>query len=229
MAVEVETEFDNDANLNDRCRCSADAHMLCYVTLYVIHAVQVETEFDNDADVRVLLLVHDTRPPFLDKRFLLTKQTGGAAGKRMCGFVQVGMYSEDKEKRGCLPQPCGREAGGWEAGVCFWAGCRADVGSFAQMRRVHLSALCIWLFCLSSQPSIPLLSSMPASASSSYCHASSKAPCYSQFSILMPAGPVLPLKDPTSDMAVISRQGSKLVKEVGGRLVQEPGGNFMRS
>ncbi len=37
---------------------------------------QVETEFDNDADVRVLLLVHDTRPPFLDKRFLFTKQLG---------------------------------------------------------------------------------------------------------------------------------------------------------
>ena len=28
------------------------------------------------------------------------------------------------------------------------------------------------------------------------------------------AEPVLPLKDPTSDMAVIARQGSKLVKEV---------------
>ena len=29
-----------------------------------------------------------------------------------------------------------------------------------------------------------------------------------------PAGPVLPLKDPTSDMAVIARNGSKLVRDV---------------
>ena len=29
-----------------------------------------------------------------------------------------------------------------------------------------------------------------------------------------PAGPVLPLKDPTSDMAVIARSGSRLVREV---------------
>lgn len=33
-------------------------------------------DFDNDADVRVLLLVHDTKPPFLDGRFLFTKQKG---------------------------------------------------------------------------------------------------------------------------------------------------------
>ena len=65
--------------------------------------MQVDTDFDNDADARVVLLVHDASPPFLDGRQVFTKQ----------------------------------------------------------------------------------------------------------------AEPVLPLKDPTSDMAVIARQGSKLVKEVG--------------
>jgi len=35
-----------------------------------------DLDFDNDADVRVLLLVHDTKPPFLDGRFLFTKQKG---------------------------------------------------------------------------------------------------------------------------------------------------------
>ncbi len=37
---------------------------------------QVEMDFDNDADVRVMLLVHDTKPPFIDGRVLYTKQTG---------------------------------------------------------------------------------------------------------------------------------------------------------
>jgi hypothetical protein len=37
---------------------------------------EVDTDFDHDSDVRVLLLVHDTKPPFLDGRFLFTKQRG---------------------------------------------------------------------------------------------------------------------------------------------------------
>lgn len=37
-------------------------------------AVQVDTDFSNDADVRTMLLVHDTRPPFLDGRVIFTKQ-----------------------------------------------------------------------------------------------------------------------------------------------------------
>ena len=69
--------------------------------------LQVDTDFDNDADARVVLLVHDAAPPFLDGRQVFTKQ----------------------------------------------------------------------------------------------------------------ADPVLPLKDPTSDMAVIARQGSKLVKEVSSLLL----------
>lgn len=39
-----------------------------------VHHAQVETDFTNDDDVRVLLLVHDTRPPFLDGRVIFTKQ-----------------------------------------------------------------------------------------------------------------------------------------------------------
>ena len=37
-------------------------------------AMQVDTDFSNDADVRTMLLVHDTRPPFLDGRVIFTKQ-----------------------------------------------------------------------------------------------------------------------------------------------------------
>lgn len=36
--------------------------------------MQVDTDFSNDLDVRVMLLVHDTRPPFLDGRVIFTKQ-----------------------------------------------------------------------------------------------------------------------------------------------------------
>lgn len=36
--------------------------------------VQVDTDFTNDLDVRTMLLVHDTRPPFLDGRVIFTKQ-----------------------------------------------------------------------------------------------------------------------------------------------------------
>lgn len=35
----------------------------------------METDFENDNDVRVVLLVHDTRPPFLDGRYIFTKQS----------------------------------------------------------------------------------------------------------------------------------------------------------
>ena len=38
-------------------------------------ALQVDTDFENDNDVRVVLLVHDTRPPFLDGRYVFTKQS----------------------------------------------------------------------------------------------------------------------------------------------------------
>ncbi|KAL4525772.1 hypothetical protein Ndes2437A_g04207 [Nannochloris sp. 'desiccata'] len=46
------------------------------MTSGVVRAREVDNDFDNDSDVRVLLLVHDTRPPFLDGRFLFTKQKG---------------------------------------------------------------------------------------------------------------------------------------------------------
>ena len=42
----------------------------------VVRMREVDTDFDHDSDVRVLLLVHDTKPPFLDGRFLFTKQRG---------------------------------------------------------------------------------------------------------------------------------------------------------
>ena len=35
---------------------------------------QVDTDFTNDDDVRAILIVHDTRPPFLDGRVTYTKQ-----------------------------------------------------------------------------------------------------------------------------------------------------------
>lgn len=37
-------------------------------------AAQVDTDFTNDDDVRVILIVHDTKPPFLDGRTVFTKQ-----------------------------------------------------------------------------------------------------------------------------------------------------------
>ena len=36
--------------------------------------LQVDTDFDNDNDARVVLLVHDAAPPFLDGRQVFTKQ-----------------------------------------------------------------------------------------------------------------------------------------------------------
>lgn len=35
---------------------------------------QVDTDFSNDNDVRAILIVHDTKPPFLDGRVSYTKQ-----------------------------------------------------------------------------------------------------------------------------------------------------------
>ena len=46
------------------------------MTSGVVQAREADLDFDNDSDVRVILLVHDTRPPFLDGRFLFTKQKG---------------------------------------------------------------------------------------------------------------------------------------------------------
>ncbi|KAK9816661.1 hypothetical protein WJX72_003431 [[Myrmecia] bisecta] len=40
----------------------------------VVRAREVDIDFDNDDDTRVLLLVHDPRPPFLDAKYVLTKQ-----------------------------------------------------------------------------------------------------------------------------------------------------------
>mmetsp|Transcript_29689 Transcript_29689/g.83695 ORF Transcript_29689/g.83695 Transcript_29689/m.83695 type:complete len:1298 (+) Transcript_29689:152-4045(+) len=37
---------------------------------------EVNLDFDNDSDVKTVLLVHDTKPPFLDGRVIFTKQTG---------------------------------------------------------------------------------------------------------------------------------------------------------
>ncbi len=38
-------------------------------------SLQVETDFSNDNDVRAVLIVHDTKPPFLDGRVSFTKQS----------------------------------------------------------------------------------------------------------------------------------------------------------
>ena len=37
--------------------------------------MQENLDFDNDDDNRVILLVHDTHPPFLDGRYVFTKQS----------------------------------------------------------------------------------------------------------------------------------------------------------
>eukprot|EP00890_Picochlorum_soloecismus_P002226 jgi/Picsp_1/3003/NSC_01225-R1_pre-mrna-splicing factor atp-dependent rna helicase prp16-like len=46
------------------------------LTSGVVNPLEVDLDMSHDNDVRVLLLVHDTRPPFLDGRFLFTKQKG---------------------------------------------------------------------------------------------------------------------------------------------------------
>lgn len=130
----------------------------------MVRAREVDTDFDNDSDVRVLLLVHDTKPPFLDGRFLFTKQKGERAGaaviRRRCSeakhLISNHLYQACLTK-GSDPEGC---AGASQA---------------------------------SASPPLPDLPPPPLPHS---------------------AGPVLPLKDSTSDMAVIARQGSKLVKEV---------------
>ncbi|KAI8103676.1 hypothetical protein M9435_005010 [Picochlorum sp. BPE23] len=46
------------------------------LTSGVVNPLEVDLDMTHDGDSRVLLLVHDTRPPFLDGRFLFTKQKG---------------------------------------------------------------------------------------------------------------------------------------------------------
>ena len=46
------------------------------LTSGVVNPLEVDLDMNHDGDSRVLLLVHDTRPPFLDGRFLFTKQKG---------------------------------------------------------------------------------------------------------------------------------------------------------
>lgn len=46
------------------------------LTSGVVNPLEVDLDMNYDGDSRVLLLVHDTRPPFLDGRFLFTKQKG---------------------------------------------------------------------------------------------------------------------------------------------------------
>lgn len=62
----------------------------------MVRAREVDTDFDNDSDVRVLLLVHDTKPPFLDGRFLFTKQKGEGRGG---GHQQGGASTRDACRR----------------------------------------------------------------------------------------------------------------------------------
>lgn len=46
------------------------------MTSGVVQQREVDMDFSGDGDVRAVLIVHDTRPPFLDGRFLFTKQKG---------------------------------------------------------------------------------------------------------------------------------------------------------
>ena len=36
--------------------------------------LEVDTDFDDDQEARVQLLIHNTKPPFLDGRIVFTKQ-----------------------------------------------------------------------------------------------------------------------------------------------------------
>lgn len=54
---------------------SLTALIPCLFTFaHALSLLQVDTDFSNDLDVRTMLLVHDTRPPFLDGRMIFTKQ-----------------------------------------------------------------------------------------------------------------------------------------------------------
>ena len=44
------------------------------LTSGVVGEVEVDTDFDDDQEARVQLLVHNTKPPFLDGRIVFTKQ-----------------------------------------------------------------------------------------------------------------------------------------------------------
>ena len=39
-----------------------------------VRGTEVQTEFEDEDENRVILLVHDTKPPFLDRRVVFTKQ-----------------------------------------------------------------------------------------------------------------------------------------------------------
>ena len=38
-----------------------------------VRGTEVQTEFEDEDENRVILLVHDTKPPFLDRRVVFTK------------------------------------------------------------------------------------------------------------------------------------------------------------
>jgi pre-mRNA-splicing factor ATP-dependent RNA helicase DHX38/PRP16 len=46
------------------------------LTSGVVNPLEVDLDMNHDSDSRVLLMVHDTKPPFLDGRFIFTKQKG---------------------------------------------------------------------------------------------------------------------------------------------------------
>jgi len=46
------------------------------MTSGVVQQRELDMDFSGDGDVRAVLIVHDTRPPFLDGRYLFTKQKG---------------------------------------------------------------------------------------------------------------------------------------------------------
>ena len=53
---------------NQEHHLAAEFHIYC-------PTLQVDTDFSNDSDIRTMLLVHDTKPPFLDGRVIFTKQS----------------------------------------------------------------------------------------------------------------------------------------------------------
>ncbi|CAI7791894.1 unnamed protein product [Closterium sp. NIES-53] len=128
----------------------------------VRNATELSTDIDDEDENRVLLLVHDTKPPFLDGRIVFTKQ---------------------QEPVMPLKDPT------------------SDMAIIARKGSALVREL-------SKQPVMPL---------TGHGHHRPQGLCLLSLERLVHGTGkelVMPLKDPTSDMAIIARKGSALVREI---------------
>ncbi|MEW5316382.1 MAG: hypothetical protein WDW38_007760 [Sanguina aurantia] len=145
------------------------------VTSGVVRYKEVSLDVDDDEESRVLLLVHDTRPPFLE----------GIKGYRSNKRDRSVCSPPAKRDRFLRPPPAKRDRF-----VCPPP--PSGTASFV---------------CPPPGQAGPLRLSPPPAKRDRFL-------CPRQQHNAQVSDIVLPLKDPTSDMAVISRKGSELVKEV---------------